>query len=88
MLGNVIIVIRCNKQIHAEKIVGSKLALDYLKRAPNAGELIEWLLWEYGKNGKPRVTNRTQISEKNYKKISFYFIYDTCKCNKHSESIA
>lgn len=55
-----------------EKIAGSRLALDDLKRAFKCGGIdgVRLLLSEKGKNGKPRVTNRAQILEKISQKIN------------------
>lgn len=55
-----------------EKIAGSGLALDDLKRAFKRGGIdgVGLLLSEKGKNGKPRVTNRVQILEKISQKIN------------------
>lgn len=63
MFGNAITIIKWNKQIHAEKIACLGLALDDLTRAFKRGGIdgLALLLSKKGNNGRPRVTNRTEI---------------------------
>lgn len=71
MFENIITVIKCNKQINAEKNSWFETGLDDLTRAFKPGGIdgVTLLLSEKGKNGKPRVTNKTQILEKISQKI-------------------